>query len=166
MKEYRDIREVNHDWLKNVWLVRISAEVARLDGSVMNSIELDVDLVDISSQFRVRMEEIKFHLDEFVVLNSPRRMVYSYSLKISEPEIKEAIAELVHILWMSKYDINNNITRIGSSIENALMAIEALARVGELSGNTDRVLRGLRVFYEKCAELSSAITELPKEGTL
>lgn len=158
---------LNHDWLRNQFLVHLDGLSELIESSSWDDEFVDEFAGSILPRWEVQHENMRDLIDRFEDEMSPRTLFESTPLSRCRLQSNGWLEELVHILWLARYPVSK---WIADAHRSAGQANEAYARLRDvlkssLAGSLTEHLREnrplLTEFREKCERLSEAIGRFP-----
>ena len=157
---------LNHDWLKNVYLTALEKWVNVLDDRVDDpGFERDF-LSERFSQWPERQQSAERLIVSFESDMSPKTLLDRPPLQRCRPETKVWLGSLIHALWLSRQEVAAMIRDAKEHMETADALYKQLdaALVTRLGTCLDD-LRPLRddfaAFYSACALLAASVSRFP-----
>lgn len=93
---------LNHDWLKNRFVLRTKSLVVRLQGTSGGSQPVHDYLDEVLSQWPAKRGELVDLVARFEQEMSPRKIVDDWLYRIEAPDHYVWLADLVHLLWLRR----------------------------------------------------------------
>lgn len=161
--------EFNHDWLKNVYLIRIDEFLNLLDDKIEDH-ELEKRFVsDILKSWESHAKEAEKLIIDFEGEMSPRTLFDHPPLSRCRDSRKEWLAELVHQLWLARYPVTEWISNASTCAKDVERAYKELLK--ELGGCKDiqsaEALRPFRRSFSEfrncCQALATSIEQFHNE---
>jgi len=161
--------EFNHDWIKNVYLIRMDEFLNLLDDKIENH-ELEKSFVSDSlkswENHAIEAEEL---FVDFEIEMSPRAFFEHPPLSECDDSRKEWLAELVHQLWLARYPVKEWVSNASMRAKDVEKVYKGLLK--ELEDCKDiqsaEALRPFRPFFarfrDRCQDLATAIEQFHRE---
>jgi hypothetical protein len=169
---WRDRRVAfNHDWLKNIYLNRLRECEVRLAMP-------DPDWQRVERFFQEDFPQWREHRLEALTLADSCATELSPCILFTMPPLsrladltKEWLPDIIHAFWMQRHGVEAKMATVWESAARTQALYESLrVLIHELgtsgSGKHSELLAKLRAYADACAELSQALSALPKETPL
>jgi hypothetical protein len=162
---------LNHDWLKNRFVLRTNALVARLQDASESHQPVQEYLDEVLPQWPAKRDELADLLARFEPEMSPRRIVERWLTRIEPSECYIWLAEAVHLLWLRrcgaaemKVDAEGALARV----ERAYQAVSRWLDPAERGGDdiVSRLRQEVHLFArlrDAGGELSEVLSMFPHE---
>ena len=161
--------ELNHDWLKNRYLLALGAWMNLLNGN-LEDYELEISFVDsVLPEWETHCEQAIQLARDFEEEMSPRRLFDGPLLVGCSPGTKEWLGPLVHALWLQRCPVDRWVTEAIVCAKDCDMAYHRLEKkLRECSdAKSVRALRGLQDLFGEfrrcCQGLTVAISQFPSQ---
>jgi hypothetical protein len=136
--------EFNHDWLKNVYLIRMDEFLNLLDDKIEDS-DLERRFVpEVLKSWEDHASEAGSLTRDFEAHMSPRTFFDCLPLSRCDYSRKEWLGELIHQLWLARYPVKE-------WIENASMCAK----------DVERAYKKLQEELDGCKDIESAVALRP-----
>ena len=162
-------REINHDWLKNRFIVALNSWLRLLDGAIEDSILEKAFLRDVLPQWETRRSEVNALIQDFEKEMSPRQLFNELPLSRCDAQTKQWLGELVHRLWImrvSAKELTSTAKRFVSAADTAYTELSQIVRArptGDLVTNMKPHRRLFERFRDACQKLGDTVSEFPHE---
>jgi hypothetical protein len=155
-----------HDWLKNRYLMAISKALRVLDREVDDETFLARFIEQDLRDWVERSGEVIDLIESFVLEMSPRVLLEAPSLCCCDEDIKGWLAEVVHALWMARYQVDRWIDEALQRCASAQAVYEQLDR--ELKdrppdGDYGALRPQFAALHRSLLDLSSSLEQFPRE---
>jgi len=162
-------REINHDWLKNRFIVALNSWLRLLDGEIEDKMLEQSFLTQVLPQWEVRRQEISALLREFPSAMSPRQLFDEPPLSRCDNKTKEWLGEFMHALWLTRVSAESLTATAEATRAAADRAYADILQVlkNREPGDLKRAIKPYRDlcdrFRNACQELGAALSEFPHE---
>jgi hypothetical protein len=159
-------RELNHDWLKNIYLPRLGAWMSVLQGEV-EDVGLEVSFLHGGfSEWCDRSEEIGRLLASFESAMSPRTLLDEEPLCKVTCATRAWLEPVVHEMWRARVGTRELVAKAERCLTNCATLHTELSRQVDVqerpSADSLRCLaHGFDRFLLECARLSRALSRFP-----
>lgn len=158
---------LNHDWLKNVYLVSLGAWVNVLDEAVEDPVFEREFFAKRFVMWETRNDEAHALIESFEDEMSPRLLLARWPFSPSSRGRLGWVGSVIHACWYARFDV----TVLVSTARVRLAAADGIYREIKAAVDPTRSsaeeLRPLRdrfaAFATACAELSAAISRFPSD---
>ena len=160
---------LNHDWLKNDFLLSVNAFIARIgkdkpdDTRLAEFLEIDLPAWESKeAQFRMLLASAEQAL-------SPIRLFDEQTLYLWKPDTLTWLPELVHALWLARYPIRQWIESASHALDAVNAAYEQIInelaphRRNESFNLRESSGKGFQTLADTLQALSAAISVLPRK---
>lgn len=161
--------EFNHDWLKNVYLIRIDEFLNLLDDKIEDQ-ELERRFVrDILKSWETHAKEAVELVIDFESEMSPRKLLDRPPLSNCSESQRAWLGDLVHQLWLARYPVREWISTASMRARDVDTGYGELMKELESCEDTQSVhaLRRFRPafarFRDQCQDLAKAIEQFHRE---
>lgn len=163
-KEWLERRgSLNHDWLKNKYLLGLRAFTTRLEQGHPNLPFLEVRF----HSWKDRRYEISWLLSHFAQAMSPRSLFESPPLNHCDAGTQLWLGILADHLWRARYPDETDVEPVRFRYETANVTYERIVeqlgeiRLPENANHLTTLLPDFLAFLDECRQLSEAISRLP-----
>ena len=159
---------LNHDWLKNQYLIKINAGLNLLEDRIEDPV-LERDLVaDLTSQWEIHHQQLLELVNDFESDMSPANLFDSLPLADCSEDSKQWLRALAHLLWTAREPVNEWLEQAREAVDAASKAFENLEsalRAHCLDTKSARALGAFQLqfktFRDRCQVLADALSKLP-----
>lgn len=151
---------LNHDWLKNRFVVRTNSLLARLNAASENAQPVHEYLDEVLSQWPVKRAELTVLLTRFERDMSPRKIVEGWVRRSEAPGWYAWLAEAVHLLWLRRCGVDRMKTAAVCAVEDLEGAYQAVSRWCDPAERGPGILVRMRDDVELFVRLRDAGIEL------
>lgn len=158
---------LNHDTLRNTWLLAIAKAASVARGEVSDELYLAEFIRELEHGWPVVAADVNALISSFDAVASPRMLFSEGPLAKCNPQNGQRLQDVIAELWRGRMDTDAR-RRAG---ENALAAANEGARAlvamwraaGDGSGSSATLLlRQIEAFEEACRHLSRVISSFPR----
>lgn len=161
--------QLNHDWLKNVYINSVKAFLLRLDQYPVNTARVEEFMKEDLPEWEQRQCEISKLVWDAEDAMSPRSLFKTYPLSVATDETKVWLPDLVHNLWLCRYPILQLINNARAALENANRKYQDFSNIMSCCESEcehierETKLASCKAFIVALSELTEAISALPHE---
>jgi len=154
---------INHDRLKNIYYRGINAFILRLESSDADEAPVRRFLESDFHTWKEYNPLITKLLMDYGREMSPRTLFDVPPLNRCDADTREWLGNLVHELWLGRYDVKNTIEKAESALEAADLCYKGLCgKLAALDSRDISSLKGLLVdfrdFRKGCDDLIKALS--------
>ena len=159
--------QFNHDWLKNEFLNNLDGFLAMLKYEKPSRDHLAAFLEYDFISWPQHMAEGKRLIDSFAKEMTPMTLLKEKPLKDLNPKTRVWLGELIHALWLCRYNITEMLSNLSKEFEKAVHSYNAIKNRLEKTGMSldelKKLLPEFRTFRETCVDFSKRLSTLPAE---
>ena len=171
MKSWEDRRtEFNHDWLKNRFMPSLSKALNLLDDVIEDPAFENSFITQVLPQWENKSKSARELIQCFAFEMSPKSVLDQYPLSRLDDESKELLSEILHNLWLRRYQVNLAIKQAELAVSEADATYfelqTSLQNTARLNSAQDwRFARNeLAEFRKKCQKLANALSSFHGGG--
>ena len=160
--------ELNHNWLKNRYLNRMSAAIQRLrNAGPGRKLALSFFVEDFR-EWEDKRGEANWLVENFEVQMSPKVLFDREPLSNVDAATKEWLPDLIHTLWVSRYRISSMLKNINTAMSVMERKYTCISRMEpwkwmNLPEDMHPFLDLMEEFEDACKGLSTSLSALPKD---
>ncbi|NVN97087.1 hypothetical protein HXX01_02540 [Candidatus Nomurabacteria bacterium] len=161
--------EFNHDWLKNMYIPKLGTWLNILDDEIEDD-DFEKTFVDrIFPGFESQINEALSLPNDFINEMSPRLFINEPPLSNLDASTKDCLSELIHLLWLERYAVNNLVENACSAANEAIESYKRLQEALSSCNDTHDIemLKPFRNLFlgllSSCRALSKAVEKFPSE---
>lgn len=170
--------EFNHNWLKNKFLNRLDAFIARLMTSKPNKERLLSFLEEDYPMWLEQSKEAEWLIERFESEMSPLTLFQAPPLSQLNNETSLWLKELIHVLWRARYNMEDMVRTANNTLRGINIAFKDIAgRIAELITALERkqlldewdldrkqsLITKFQEFRNECAFFSKTLSHFPHE---